>query len=378
MPNATVLGRNYRMNSTDPLPGLYRARVEYNKDDKQLGRVRVRIPQCHGIANAKGALSFDQLPWAMPCSPFNCGIDYGSFVVPEVGSYVWVMFESGDPTRPVYMGSMYALDSQTNHMMGTMDPEKDPCTRKYGASKGEWVRPAYHNETPVGSFPRDDTTYEPSVSTIYKSPKGATIEIDETDEHESLTLIDRMGQIISLVSPFTVSANEFNKSRRRGRRVDDYDRGEPLDTEDVSFMQKAVIIIRGARNQFLRLVSKLGGCKSELVSKDKDNSASVLSLNSGEKQTLLLSSSDGNACYLILDSKSSEISLVMEEQCKIVSKITIGKSIKLWSTGDIESYRYEDPVDSEFSWVDTEDEKFVRGEVSSFMSYPTDSDHDNR
>lgn len=68
--------------------GIYRGVVMSTEDSLRHGRVQVQVPAVSGTA----------LAWALPCQPA------GHPEVPKVGSGVWVMFEGGDPSRPVWMG----------------------------------------------------------------------------------------------------------------------------------------------------------------------------------------------------------------------------------------------------------------------------------
>jgi uncharacterized protein involved in type VI secretion and phage assembly len=70
------------------LHGIYRGVVMSTADSLHCGRVEVQVPGVSGTA----------LAWALPCQPV------GHPAVPKVGSGVWVMFEGGDPSRPVWMG----------------------------------------------------------------------------------------------------------------------------------------------------------------------------------------------------------------------------------------------------------------------------------
>lgn len=44
----------------------------------------------------------------MPCVPF-AGIQAGFFVVPPLGSGVWIEFEQGDPDYPIWTGGFWGL-----------------------------------------------------------------------------------------------------------------------------------------------------------------------------------------------------------------------------------------------------------------------------
>jgi hypothetical protein len=68
--------------------GIYRGTVTSAADPTMKGRLQVSVPAVGGMANS----------WAAPCR------DYRSTATPPVGSPIWVMFEGGNPTFPVWMG----------------------------------------------------------------------------------------------------------------------------------------------------------------------------------------------------------------------------------------------------------------------------------
>jgi len=74
-------------------PGLYRGTCLDNMDPMARGRVRVRVPEALGDRDSA---------WALPCRAL--GAPGGA--PPAVGSAVWVMFEAGDPNRPVVLGTI--------------------------------------------------------------------------------------------------------------------------------------------------------------------------------------------------------------------------------------------------------------------------------
>jgi len=71
------------------LCGIHRGLTMDNTDPKSLMRLRVQVPAVLGT----------QEVWALPCIPI------GTSIVPAIGEGVWIMFESGDPARPVWMGT---------------------------------------------------------------------------------------------------------------------------------------------------------------------------------------------------------------------------------------------------------------------------------
>jgi hypothetical protein len=76
--------------------GKYRGTVIENIDPLQLGRVQVLVPR----VSEKDAI------WAMPCVP-AAGLHAGVFIVPPIGSAVWVEFEEGDLDYPIWTGGFW-------------------------------------------------------------------------------------------------------------------------------------------------------------------------------------------------------------------------------------------------------------------------------
>jgi hypothetical protein len=95
------------MNSRDPAPGgnptryygKYRGTVIDNVDLEQIGRILVEVPDVLGLTPSS---------WAMPCVP-AAGIQSGVFIVPPIGSGVWIEFEQGDPDYPIWTGGFWGL-----------------------------------------------------------------------------------------------------------------------------------------------------------------------------------------------------------------------------------------------------------------------------
>jgi uncharacterized protein involved in type VI secretion and phage assembly len=77
--------------------GVYRATVVNNIDPMQIGRIQALVPDVSGLTPTT---------WAMPCVPM-AGKQMGAFVVPQIGSGVFLQFEAGDPDRPVWVGGWW-------------------------------------------------------------------------------------------------------------------------------------------------------------------------------------------------------------------------------------------------------------------------------
>lgn len=70
--------------------GIYRGKVVNNKDPQKKRRLSVQVP---------GVLFSQSTSWAWPMEVASTKTE-----VPNVGQGVWVMFEAGDPSFPVWSG----------------------------------------------------------------------------------------------------------------------------------------------------------------------------------------------------------------------------------------------------------------------------------
>jgi len=76
--------------------GKYRGLVTDNADQAARGRLKVRVPAVLGALEV----------WAMPCVPY-AGKGVGFYSLPEAGTGVWVEFEAGDPSYPIWAGCFW-------------------------------------------------------------------------------------------------------------------------------------------------------------------------------------------------------------------------------------------------------------------------------
>lgn len=76
--------------------GKYRGKVVSNSDPESRGRLRVSCP-------AVGEEDDGDELWALPCVPY-AGNDRGMLFLPDVGTQIWVEFEAGDPSMPIWSG----------------------------------------------------------------------------------------------------------------------------------------------------------------------------------------------------------------------------------------------------------------------------------
>jgi hypothetical protein len=114
--------------------GFYRGVVTTNKDPDGQGRIKVIVPSIgdHEIGD-----------WAYPVTQY-AGVDpddaskkYGSFWPPEEGDGVWVAFENGNPSIPIYLGGWYARDELPLEFAA--DEDKSPTARGWRTKGGHRI-----------------------------------------------------------------------------------------------------------------------------------------------------------------------------------------------------------------------------------------------
>jgi uncharacterized protein involved in type VI secretion and phage assembly len=77
--------------------GKYRGIVKDNQDPDNLGRIRAQVPE---------VMQDVITPWALPCAPY-AGPNQGLYAIPPVDAGVWIEFEAGDPSRPIWSGTWW-------------------------------------------------------------------------------------------------------------------------------------------------------------------------------------------------------------------------------------------------------------------------------
>jgi uncharacterized protein involved in type VI secretion and phage assembly len=76
--------------------GKYRGTVVDNNDLLRLGRLKVSVD----------ALMEGESVWALPCVPY-AGPSVGFHCLPPSGALVWIEFEGGDPSFPIWTGCFW-------------------------------------------------------------------------------------------------------------------------------------------------------------------------------------------------------------------------------------------------------------------------------
>jgi len=161
--------------------GKYRGLVIDNIDPLQIGRTMVQCPDVLGETESS---------WAMPCVP-AAGIEAGCFIVPPIGSQVWVEFEQGNPDYPIWVGGFWG-DAADVPVFATAPPAIPPGQNIVLQTTGE------------NMILLSDAAPTPATGGIVlKDASGAMIVINET----GIYIDNGQGATITLIGP-AIAINE--------------------------------------------------------------------------------------------------------------------------------------------------------------------------
>jgi hypothetical protein len=99
--------------------GKYRGTVDTVEEGDDLGIISVKVPDVFGADFV--------VERVRPCSPF-AGSKHGFVAIPESGDGVWVEFEAGKPSLPIWTGFWWAD--------GEMPEPKGPLVRSFITTAG--------------------------------------------------------------------------------------------------------------------------------------------------------------------------------------------------------------------------------------------------
>lgn len=91
----------------DKIFGKFRAVVKNLEDPEKLGRIKVECFEIYGE---------DLSPWAWPCLPYGGSNNNGIFFLPEIGSGVWIEFEQGHASNPIWVGTWWTKPDGVNEV----------------------------------------------------------------------------------------------------------------------------------------------------------------------------------------------------------------------------------------------------------------------
>lgn len=150
--------------------GKYRGKVLKNDDPLKRGRIMPSVP----------AVLDGELTWAEPCVPY-AGPKLGWFVVPPVGANVWIEFEAGDPSRPIWTGCFW----------GTTEAEGPPPEATEGAAGDRKIF-----QTDKIGLVFDDKAQKLTVKVVTDDAGTMKIEIDKSG-----IVLSADGKVTVTVSP---------------------------------------------------------------------------------------------------------------------------------------------------------------------------------
>ncbi len=151
--------------SMEPVYGKYRGVVADNEDPDGRGRLKLTVPALLGEAETN---------WALPCQPFGGLAAVGAFLMPPPGATVWVEFEQGDISQPIWTGTYWNSETEP--------PATDPAVHV-------WQTPFGHR------VELSDSQGEERITFTHGGPAGANIQIDESGR---ITSTDGAGQSMRL------------------------------------------------------------------------------------------------------------------------------------------------------------------------------------
>jgi len=86
--------------------GKYRGEVTVVGTGKDLGKIKATVPTVYGVDKDRKPV---ESVWIEPVVPF-AGNKHGFAFMPEKGDGVWIEFEGGDSSKPLWTGCFWAKD----------------------------------------------------------------------------------------------------------------------------------------------------------------------------------------------------------------------------------------------------------------------------
>lgn len=137
--------------------------------------VRARLLRWSGLPGDRETPHDVITEWAEPCMPWGTQW-YGDWASPRVGEKVWIAFEEGDISRPIYMGFVVSWD------------------RKEPGSSSEWDMPfEFDNEEYLNKYREEEDRELPPKdhpeikhARLIKTPLGQFLLLHDETEHAVL------------------------------------------------------------------------------------------------------------------------------------------------------------------------------------------------
>ena len=142
------------MTTQNKFYGKYRGTVTVNVDPEQRGRIMAMVPDVLGLIPSS---------WAMPCFPI-AGKQQGTYFIPQIGAGVWVEFENGDPSYPIWTGCFWGSAAEVPALALAGNP----------ASPNIVLQTSLQNAVVISDLPG------PTGGITLKSTTGASIIVNDT------------------------------------------------------------------------------------------------------------------------------------------------------------------------------------------------------
>jgi hypothetical protein len=156
--------------------GKYRGTVINNVDPLMRGRLMLEVPDVTGLVPSS---------WAEPCVPLAgpTGPPMGVYMVPPIGAGVWVEFERGDPSKPIWVGCRWGLPSDVPPLaLAGLPVSPNICMQTLG-----------QNMLMLSDMPPTPAT----VGILLKSLTGATLVVNDL----GIFIQNGKGASITLIGP---------------------------------------------------------------------------------------------------------------------------------------------------------------------------------
>tara|TARA_Y100000310_G_scaffold343241_1_gene449943 strand:- start:803 stop:1699 length:897 start_codon:yes stop_codon:yes gene_type:complete len=217
-----------RIHENMPNYGKYRGIIRDNKDPLKLGRIRAEVPGIYGLSANENQWS----PWALPCVPY-AGKTKGMYFTPRVGDLVWIEFEEGEISKPIWAGMLFGTDDMSPQMTDDAPLDNVIETAQYRVEL------------------RDTNSSADSLFPLFKIESkltGTKIEIDETEEAQKLTVSQASGNAVVMDST-SGSENVTVTEATNGNTITMDASGTAINaTGDIDIDGSANVTIDGATN----------------------------------------------------------------------------------------------------------------------------------
>lgn len=159
--------------------GKYRGTVFNNLDPEFRGRIIAMVPDVLGLVPTT---------WCEACVPLAgpTGAPMGAYMVPPIGAGVWIEFENGDPSYPIFAGCRYGSPADPSPLAKAGLP----------VSPSIVLQTAAQNSISISDLPG------PTGGIMLKSTTGATLIVNDT----GIYIQNGKGAMLTMVGP-TITVN---------------------------------------------------------------------------------------------------------------------------------------------------------------------------